>query len=645
MNEIRRSPAWLAGVAALPLLLMAAGVFVMSTVFSWHVPLEVYLLGTIEGALLSLIAIGLILVYRAQRIVNFAAADLGAAPATLSFILWGSLGWNIYLSTIIGFGSAIILGVIVEFVLLRPFFKAPRLVPTVVTIGVIDLLIVLSLYIPIWLGSPDSATTYPPFINATFTVGSTPFSGNDVLVWIVVPVVLIGLAGFFRFTNVGTALKASAENADRAALLGIPVRRLQSVVWAIAGALAFIAIFLRIGVVGVSLGRVDLSVLLVRARRRRDRSHGTHADGRVRGGRTRHRRPGRAFHYPSEVFGIAIIAAIIAGSLIFQRAETTSRLSSAATSTWQVAREVKRIPAELRKDGRVRTAYGILFGLLVIGLLAIPAFLPEDKVKLAGTIGIFAIIGLSLVLLTGWAGQVSLGQMAFVGVSGAVAGTIAVRWHWDTALILLAAGAVGAFATVIVGCRRCALVALPLRSSRSRSRSRVEQLLLEYGLLAAEELGAEGDVPRTHVLGLFSVNSEKSFYWLIVVVLALCLLMMRSLRRSRIGRALIGVRDNERAAEALRGRPARCARHRVRDLGLPRRRRGRAVRAATACARLEQLRPDRQPARVRDGRGGRARIDRRRRPRRDLRQGHRVLPASPQWAFLSTGRRLDPRAC
>jgi branched-chain amino acid transport system permease protein len=61
----------------------------------------------------------------------------------------------------------------------------------------------------------------------------------------------------------------------------------------------------------------------------------------------------------------------------------------------------------------------------------------------------------------------------------------------------------------------------------------------------------EGDVPRTHVLGLFSVNTEKSFYWLIVVVLALCLLMMKSLRRSRIGRTLIGVRDNERAAEAL----------------------------------------------------------------------------------------------
>src|SRR5262249_19111992 len=162
--------------------------------------------------------------------------------------------------------------------------------------------------------------------------------------------------GFFRFTNVGTALKASAENADRAALLGIPVKRLQSVVWAIAGGLAFIAIFLRIGVVGVSLGRVDLSVLLY--------ALGAAVIGRME------RMPTAvfaalgigivdqacAFHFPSEVFGIAIIAAIIAGSLIFQRAETTSRLSSSATSTWQLAREIKRIPAELRKDGRVRTA-------------------------------------------------------------------------------------------------------------------------------------------------------------------------------------------------------------------------------------------------------------------------------------------------
>ncbi len=551
MSEIRRSPAWQAGVAALPLVLMALGIFVMSTLDHWHVPLEVYLLGTIEGALLSLIAIGFILVYRAQRIVNFAAADLGAAPATLAFILWASLGWNIYLSTIIGFGSAILLGVVVEFALLRPFFKAPRLVPTVVTIGAVDLLLVLSLYIPIWLGSPDNTTTYPPFINASFTIGSTPFSGSDLLVWIVVPVVLIGLAAFFRFTNVGTALKASAENADRAALLGIPVKRLQSVVWGIGGALAFIAIFLRIGVVGVTLGRVDLSVLLY--------ALGAAVIGRME------RMPTAvcaavgigivdqacAFHFPSEVFGIAIIAAIIAGALLLQRAEPTTRLSSSATSTWSITREIKRIPAELRNDRRVRIAYGVLAAIAVIGLVAIPAFLPEDKVKLAGTIGIFAIIGLSLVLITGWAGQINLGQMGFVGISGAVAGTIAVRWHWDIALILIAAGAAGAIATVIVGlptlrARGLAFAIVTLAFSLAAS-----NYFLNAGYSPLKSWVPQGGVPRTHFLGLFSVDSEKSFYWLIVVVLAVSLLMMRSIRNSRIGRTLIGVRDNERAAEAL----------------------------------------------------------------------------------------------
>ena len=81
----------------------------------------------------------------------------------------------------------------------------------------------------------------------SFHVGVTTFSGNETLVLIVVPIVLAALVGFFRFSAIGTALRATAESADRAALLGIPVRRLQSVLWAIVGVLAYVTIFLRNG--------------------------------------------------------------------------------------------------------------------------------------------------------------------------------------------------------------------------------------------------------------------------------------------------------------------------------------------------------------------------------------------------------------
>ncbi len=463
-----RAMARAAGRAVLPLALMVAAVALAP---SWHIPLGIYIDGAIQGLLLGLIALGFVIVYRANRIVNFAAADLGAVPASFAFLLWASVGWNIYLSLALGFGAAILLGVLVEFLFLRIFFKAPRLILTVVTIGVTDLLVALGLFLPVWLGQPSN-DQYPPFFHASFTVSGAVFDGNDVLVIIVVPIVLIALASFFRFSATGVALKASAENADRASLLGIPVRRLQSVVWGLAALLAFIAMYLRIGVVGLGIGQaLDPSILLmalgaaVIARMERMPTAVLAAVGLSIVEKA------AVFHYPSISFGTAIPAAIVLIALVLQRTEAVDRLSSAATSTWQATREIKAIPSELRHIPAIRATRAALTGLLILGLVLIPFVFSDVHVKLIGTIGIFAIVGLSLVVLTGWAGQVSLGQMAFVGVAGAVAGTLATRWHWDIALILPVAGAVGAITTVLVGAATLRRAASRSPSPRSRSRS------------------------------------------------------------------------------------------------------------------------------------------------------------------------------
>jgi branched-chain amino acid transport system permease protein len=512
---------------------------------------DIYVNGAIQGLLIALIALGFVLVHRANRIVNFAAADLGGVPASLAFLLFASVGWNIYLSAVVGLGAAVVLGILVEFLFLRIFFTATRLIVTVVTIAVTQLLVAFGFFLPQWLGSPK-ADSYPPFINVTFIIGHTPFSGSDVMVLIVVPLVLIALASFFRYSAVGVALRASAENADRASLLGIPVRRLQSVVWGLAAVLAYVALFLRIGVVGQSLGRVlDEDVLLT--------ALGAAVIGRME------RMPtavlaavgleivdqAAVFHFESSVYSIGIRALIIAIALLLQRGDTVSRLTSSATSTWQATREIKRVPAELRSERPVVTTYVGLGAAALVGLALIPLLLSVDRVKLAGTIGIYAIIGLSLVVLTGWAGQVSLGQMGFVGLAGAVAGTLSNRWHWDIGLILLAAGATGAVATVVVGiptlrARGLAFAVVTLAFSLATS-----FYLLNTGYSPVKSWVPDGPIARTHVLGLFGVGSETSFYVLVLVVLAISLVMVRSLRSSRIGRVLIAVRDNERAAQAF----------------------------------------------------------------------------------------------
>ena len=125
--------------AVLPLALMLAGVKIFWRDVPWGVTVD----GVVQGLLTALIALGIVIVYRANRIVNFAAADLGAVPATLTLLLFASVGWNLYLAIATGFGAAIVLGVLVEFLFLRRFFTAPRLILTVATIGVTQVLVFL----------------------------------------------------------------------------------------------------------------------------------------------------------------------------------------------------------------------------------------------------------------------------------------------------------------------------------------------------------------------------------------------------------------------------------------------------------------------------------------------------------------------
>jgi branched-chain amino acid transport system permease protein len=535
-----------AGAAVLPLALMVLGV----KIFWRDVPSGIYADGVVRGMLTALIALGIVIVYRANRIVNFAAADLGAVPSTLAFLLYATLGWNVYLAAVCGLGAAVVLGVLVEFLFLRRFFRSPRMITTVATIGITQILVSVGLLLPLWIGRPDE-DQLPTFIDAHFDIGGTVFDGADLLVAIAVPLVLLGLVLFFRFTAIGIALRASAESADRASLLGIPVKRLQSVVWALVAVLAFIALYLRTGVEGASLGRVlEPSVLLA--------ALGAAVIGRME------RMPtvvlasiglgivssSARFHYPSDAYRSAIIAGIIAVALLLQRSTSVSRLTGAATSTWQATREVKPVPAELRNQRAVRVAQWSLGALAAIGLVLIPVVLSDNRVRLSATIAIYAIIGLSLVVLTGWAGQVSLGQMAFVGVSGAFAGALATRWHWDTSLIIIAAGLMGALTTIVVGVPTLRVRGLAFAVMTLAFALVCSDYLLNEGYSPVKEWLPSGRIPRTDLFGVIDMQSDTRFYWLSIVMLVLALVSVRGLRKTRTGRVLIAVRDNERAAEA-----------------------------------------------------------------------------------------------
>src|SRR3954447_15138402 len=125
---------------AIKVLLATIGIPVAITVFAGSVPLGVYLNGIIVGSLYALIAIGIILVYRANRIINFAQASLGATPAVLGLLLIARKGVPYIVGVLIVFAGSLLLGALVEIVFIRRFASAPRLILTLATIGIAQFL-------------------------------------------------------------------------------------------------------------------------------------------------------------------------------------------------------------------------------------------------------------------------------------------------------------------------------------------------------------------------------------------------------------------------------------------------------------------------------------------------------------------------
>ncbi|MGH9200801.1 MAG: branched-chain amino acid ABC transporter permease, partial [Vicinamibacterales bacterium] len=232
------------------------------------VPNGMYLQGLIIGLLSALLAIGLILIYRANRIINFAQGALGAVAATLANQLAVVYDVPYFVAVVTGIVAGVALSLFTEWAFIRRFVKAPRLILTVVTIGVAQLLSFLEL-LPTALSRDDSSRQQTgrfrsPF-EERFEFGSVQFSADHIIVLVVVPLILLGLAYFFTRTRYGVAARAVADNEERARLLGCRVKRVSLIVWGLAGLLSAMTAILRAPILGFQLTGLQGPDLLLRA--------------------------------------------------------------------------------------------------------------------------------------------------------------------------------------------------------------------------------------------------------------------------------------------------------------------------------------------------------------------------------------------
>ena len=515
------------------------------------VPAGVAVEGLILGLLGAMLAVGMALVYRANRILNFAQGELGTAPTVLAVSLVVYAGWNYLLALSVGLVGSLLVGALVELAVIRRFSRSPRLILTVATLGLAQFLSLGAIFIPmIWGQQPTANQIHFP-LSFHFTIQPIVFSADYLVAVIVAPLAMLGVAALLRFTNIGVAIRASAESADRASMLGVPVKRLQTVVWAVAALLSFTAVFLQAGIQGLPvISSLNLTVLLAALAALMLGNLVDLPAVAVSAVAVGLLQEGVNWHNPSNPELVEpILALVIVIALLVRRVGAT-RADNDRTSSWNMSDEIRPVPIELRSLPEVRALrWG--GGALLVGLaLALPWWLAVGNQLKATAAIVFMIITMSVVVLTGWAGQVSLGQMSFAGFGGAVATYATQHWNLDLGLTLLLAGLAGTVVAVIVG-----LPALRLRGFFLAVTTLAFAMAASAYLLNIQYFSWAPDpssvVIRPHLFGGINLASQRAYYYVCLVVLALAVLAVRGIRRSRTGRVLLALRENERAAQAF----------------------------------------------------------------------------------------------
>jgi branched-chain amino acid transport system permease protein len=518
--------------------------------FIYTAPPEILLQGAILGSLSGMVAMGLVLIYRADRVINFAQGDLGGVSGVLMSSLLAGTGIPFVIAIFLGVGAGIATGAIVQLLLIRRFSNAPRLILTVVTVLASSLLAFVQLVIPQLFDltfAPQGLAIPFPFFEWQF--GVLVFRGSHLTVAIVVPIFVIGLNLFFKFSRLGKAVRASAESRDRALLLGIPVKQVNLAVWIIAATFSAVAAVLRTFIIGAPIGSVLGLTLLIPAIAaaviaKMENLWVAFASAVAIG------MVSEAVFFDQQRTSAVppVLFAIVIAALLVQSRGKVSRADDGGQSSFSALREVRPIPPELKDLPIVR--YGLLAMRVPVFLILVvyPIFLGTGRLFVLSFGIIYAIAALSLVILTGWTGQISLGQLGFAGFGGALAGAMHAG-GWNILTALLCGSLLGSLVAVIVGIPALRIKGLFLAVATITFTSATGSYFLnpqEFSWVPAYRLPV-----RPMLFNKFDLETEHTFYYFCLALLALVLISMRSIRASRTGRVFLAIRENERAAQAF----------------------------------------------------------------------------------------------
>jgi len=507
--------------------------------------LQFCILGLGAGAAYTLLAQGAILVYRGSGLVNFAQGAVSMAAAYLCFEEFETnQGWGFALSFVVSVLCAAAIGLVFQQLVLRQMRRSSPLTRVISTLG---LLIILQGVVQKRYG--DSTNVVQPFLpQSTFHLGSVIVQVDRLILTGIAVGVTVLLWALMRFTRIGLAITASSENERAVSSLGWSPNLLSAITWSAGCALAGVAGVLVTPITGLSPGVFTLLVTV------------SGLAAALVGGFT---------SFPLTLLGGMVLGIGESVVTLYQTNIQSFFGLTLMTGTSQfvplavimVVLVVRGRGLPLRShviehlprlgSGRIRLPE-IGIGVAITAVL-ITVVLNQSWVSAISLSISVGIILLSVVLLTGYAGQLSLGQYAIGGLGALISARLLVNVGLPAPLaiiggMLLAIPASLLFALPALRTRGVNLAVVTLSLGFT-----IESIIFNNPAITGNILADGTPIGRVRMFGMDVSSVAHPSRWAIVCLIGFVLpaLAIANLRRSATGRRLLAMRTNERAAVSL----------------------------------------------------------------------------------------------
>jgi branched-chain amino acid transport system permease protein len=484
------------------------------------------------GCVYALTALGLVVTYTTSGIFNFAQGAVGMIGAFLYWQFEGHFGWPSWAAFIlVAFVISPLGGALIERGLMRRLSNASLEAKLTVTVGL--LLFFLAIANTAW--NPQTARVVPQFFNGDqVSVGGVVLTYHQLIVVAVAILVAIGLRLFFYLTRTGIATRAVVDDRELTALTGAVPSRYSMLGWAMGSSLASIAGILLAPTVNLDINTLTLLVI---------NGYAAAMVGRLRS-------------LPLTFLGAIVLGLLQSyaigylpvGDFWTSFGQIIPMLylflviillpQSRATITRQVRLRAPRVAS--MKESLVTTGVFIILAIIASQVLSSGNLNYADRGVSIG------IIMLSLVLLTGYGGQVSLCQLTFAGLGayamGKVGGT-----GGSTLGLLAAIGLSAAVGTIV------ALPALRLRGLYLALATLAFAYGMDNAFFSSTKFFGSSDslnVARPHIPGI-SFNSNRTYFVALCIVFGAAGIGLLALRRSAFGRRLLAISDSPAACLTL----------------------------------------------------------------------------------------------